>query len=116
MSITRLGLLTHVGAVAAVGVATPTFAKPLIALPDDLALHDAATTTAIRTSSAVVALTFDDGPHPHHTPRLLQMLRERGIVMFVPAPSVNDPLDPVPDTSVNAMVVDSNFYNVIFCA
>jgi peptidoglycan/xylan/chitin deacetylase (PgdA/CDA1 family) len=52
----------------------------LIALPDDLALHDAATTTAIRTSSAVVALTFDDGPHPHHTPRLLQMLRERGIV------------------------------------
>ena len=76
MSITRRGLLTHVGAVAAVGVATPTFAKPLIALPDDLALHDAATTT-IRTSSAIVALTFDDGPHLRHTPRLLQMLRER---------------------------------------
>ncbi|MDB4122428.1 polysaccharide deacetylase family protein, partial [Octadecabacter sp.] len=24
-------------------------------------------------------MTFDDGPHPTHTPRLLDMLRERGL-------------------------------------
>jgi peptidoglycan/xylan/chitin deacetylase (PgdA/CDA1 family) len=24
-------------------------------------------------------MTFDDGPHPTNTPRLLDMLRERGI-------------------------------------
>lgn len=27
----------------------------------------------------VIALTFDDGPHPQNTPRLLDMLKERGI-------------------------------------
>lgn len=26
-----------------------------------------------------IAMTFDDGPHPHNTPRLLDMLRERNI-------------------------------------
>lgn len=26
------------------------------------------------TTSATIALTFDDGPHPHHTPRLLEVL------------------------------------------
>jgi peptidoglycan/xylan/chitin deacetylase (PgdA/CDA1 family) len=26
-----------------------------------------------------VAMTFDDGPHPQHTPRLLDMLKQRGI-------------------------------------
>jgi len=27
----------------------------------------------------LVALTFDDGPHPEHTPRLLDILREEGV-------------------------------------
>ena len=27
----------------------------------------------------VIAITFDDGPHPQNTPRLLDMLKERGI-------------------------------------
>jgi peptidoglycan/xylan/chitin deacetylase (PgdA/CDA1 family) len=27
----------------------------------------------------VLALTFDDGPHPENTPRLLEVLRERGV-------------------------------------
>ena len=31
------------------------------------------------TSSPVVSLTFDDGPHPEHTPRLLDSLAEAGI-------------------------------------
>lgn len=32
------------------------------------------------TSDRVVALTFDDGPHPKVTPRLLDLLKERGVV------------------------------------
>lgn len=31
------------------------------------------------TSTAEVALTFDDGPHPEHTPRVLDMLATHGI-------------------------------------
>jgi peptidoglycan/xylan/chitin deacetylase (PgdA/CDA1 family) len=30
-------------------------------------------------SNRVLALTFDDGPHPENTPRLLDILRERGV-------------------------------------
>ncbi|MEO0417154.1 MAG: polysaccharide deacetylase family protein, partial [Verrucomicrobiota bacterium] len=30
-----------------------------------------------RTNQKVLALTFDDGPHPTHTPRLLDILKER---------------------------------------
>ena len=32
------------------------------------------TITHFRTADAVAALTFDDGPHPEYTPRLLDML------------------------------------------
>ena len=32
------------------------------------------------TAGESVCLTFDDGPHPEHTPRLLDRLRELGIV------------------------------------
>jgi peptidoglycan/xylan/chitin deacetylase (PgdA/CDA1 family) len=35
--------------------------------------------TRARTSQPVVALTFDDGPNPVTTPRLLQILRENGV-------------------------------------
>jgi peptidoglycan/xylan/chitin deacetylase (PgdA/CDA1 family) len=37
------------------------------------------TYTRVKTSKKVVAITFDDGPHPENTPRLLDMLRERKI-------------------------------------
>lgn len=33
----------------------------------------------VNTSAPYIAITFDDGPHPVHTPRLLDMLRERNI-------------------------------------
>ncbi|MGJ8677349.1 MAG: polysaccharide deacetylase family protein [Akkermansiaceae bacterium] len=33
----------------------------------------------VSTSSPYIAMTFDDGPHPQNTPRLLDMLRERNI-------------------------------------
>ncbi|MCC1492363.1 polysaccharide deacetylase family protein [Cognatishimia sp. F0-27] len=54
-------------------------AAPRIALPSDVAQRDAATVTAIRTRSPVVAMTFDDGPHPKLTPILLDMLRARNM-------------------------------------
>lgn len=39
----------------------------------------AATITRIPTAQPLVAMTFDDGPHPSLTPQLLDMLRARGI-------------------------------------
>lgn len=33
----------------------------------------------VNTAAPYIAITFDDGPHPVHTPRLLDMLRERNI-------------------------------------
>ncbi len=33
----------------------------------------------VRTSNPVVALTFDDGPHPEFTPRVLDILREHDV-------------------------------------
>lgn len=33
----------------------------------------------VETSAPFIAMTFDDGPHPSNTPRLLDMLRERNI-------------------------------------
>jgi peptidoglycan/xylan/chitin deacetylase (PgdA/CDA1 family) len=35
--------------------------------------------SSIQTTQKVVAMTFDDGPHPTHTPRLLKILRDRNI-------------------------------------
>ncbi|TNF18873.1 MAG: polysaccharide deacetylase family protein [Rhodobacteraceae bacterium] len=78
LSVTRRQALIA-GAGFAAGGMLPSFAAagPIIKLPSDIARRDAATITAVRTSSPVVALTFDDGPHPRNTPWLLDMLRER---------------------------------------
>lgn len=35
--------------------------------------------SSVQTDQRVVAITFDDGPHPTQTPRLLKMLRDRNI-------------------------------------
>lgn len=66
-------------AAALSAAATPVRARPLIALPDDIVERDAATITAISTPSPVVAMTFDDGPHPSLTPRLLDLLAARNL-------------------------------------
>ncbi len=34
---------------------------------------------AVKTSRPVLALTFDDGPHPELTPKLLDILRQKGV-------------------------------------
>lgn len=75
----RHALVAGLGLCAATLTGTQATARPLIALPDDLVNSDAATITSISTPSPVCAMTFDDGPHPTHTPRLLDMLRERGL-------------------------------------
>lgn len=55
------------------------WAAPQIALPQDMVSRDWVTVTAVNTASPVVAMTFDDGPHPTLTPRLLDMLKARGL-------------------------------------
>ncbi|WP_425038536.1 polysaccharide deacetylase family protein [Primorskyibacter sp. S187A] len=77
----RHALAAGVGFGLAPGLILPNSAEAqrAIALPRDIVERDAATITAVRTPSPVVAMTFDDGPHPKHTPRLLDMLRERNI-------------------------------------
>lgn len=55
------------------------WAAPDIALPGDVTRTDPVTVTAVNTSSPVVAMTFDDGPHPTLTPLLLDILKARGL-------------------------------------
>ena len=38
-----------------------------------------AATYCVDTSDPVIGLSYDDGPHPEHTPRVLDLLAERGI-------------------------------------
>ena len=42
-------------------------------------LSHLAATYCVDTSDLVVGLSYDDGPHPEHTPRILDLLAERGI-------------------------------------
>ena len=61
-------------------LASPARAKTVIedhALPADLVRGEPATVTAVRTKTPIVAMTYDDGPHPELTPILLEMLRKR---------------------------------------
>jgi peptidoglycan/xylan/chitin deacetylase (PgdA/CDA1 family) len=72
---------------AAAGLATPLLSAPLAAqmMPRSFAGRgaigggEAATILHVTTTEPVLAMTFDDGPHPHHTPQLLDTLAERGI-------------------------------------
>jgi peptidoglycan/xylan/chitin deacetylase (PgdA/CDA1 family) len=41
--------------------------------------HAMDTLTHVETQEPVAALTFDDGPHPHYTPRLLQILAKHRV-------------------------------------
>ena len=50
-----------------------------ITLPGDITSGSQTTITRVTTARPVVAMTFDDGPHPTLTPRLLDTLRARNI-------------------------------------
>lgn len=54
--------------------------NPNMPLPSDFTIpsHDITFTRAL-VSGKYIAMTFDDGPHPQNTPRLLRILRERNI-------------------------------------
>ena len=47
--------------------------------PEDVTRGDQATITRVPTTRRLVAMTFDDGPHPRLTPVLLDVLKARGI-------------------------------------
>ncbi|MEM9855661.1 MAG: polysaccharide deacetylase family protein [Pseudomonadota bacterium] len=72
------GLASAAAALALPGAAAGQGA-PVIKLPGDVSTREAATILAVRTPSPVVALTFDDGPHPTLTPILLDLLAARGM-------------------------------------
>jgi peptidoglycan/xylan/chitin deacetylase (PgdA/CDA1 family) len=48
-----------------------------VALPRPARAHGLVSLNQVRTDRAEVALTFDDGPHPQHTPLLLDILAAR---------------------------------------
>ena len=53
--------------------------NPDINLPSNFPSDIAVSHRRGRTDLPYIAMTFDDGPHPKNTPRLLDMLRERNI-------------------------------------
>lgn len=74
---------------AGAALATPLLVRPaaaqqsrsqtVITLPGDITHGDQATITRVRTARPLVAMTFDDGPHPSLTPQLLDILAARQI-------------------------------------
>lgn len=53
--------------------------NPDMALRSDFNRGAGITFTRVQVSGKYIAMTFDDGPHPQNTPRLLDMLRARNI-------------------------------------
>ena len=53
--------------------------NPNIHVPIDPARARALTYSRVKVNGPYVAMTFDDGPHPVHTPRLLEILKRRNI-------------------------------------
>ncbi|NKX46463.1 polysaccharide deacetylase family protein [Roseicyclus persicicus] len=64
---------------AAPALARPAQAQQARAAAGPLAAPTPITVTRVRTARPVLALTFDDGPHPTLTPELLDMLAARDI-------------------------------------
>ena len=53
--------------------------NPNLNLPSNFDRDAGVTISRISTSQPYVAITFDDGPHPRNTPRLLDILRARNV-------------------------------------
>ena len=75
---------------------TPSFQGPIPRNPDmafssNFSRSAGITFSRVLVSGNYIAMTFDDGPHPHNTPRLLDMLRARNIkaTFFVIGQSVD---------------------------
>jgi peptidoglycan/xylan/chitin deacetylase (PgdA/CDA1 family) len=57
----------------------PTPQKPRPIRNNQPVAQKATVVYAVRTKEKVFALTFDDGPHPTHTPQVLAALKKRGV-------------------------------------
>jgi len=57
----------------------PRGTNPNVNLPVDISGLGQLTYRRGNTDRRLIAITFDDGPHPTHTPRLLDMLRDRNV-------------------------------------
>lgn len=70
---------------------SPALRNPDIALPGNLPGNVGVSHSRGRTNLPYIAMTYDDGPHPQNTPRLLDMLRKRNIkaTFYVIGRSVN---------------------------
>lgn len=76
---------------------TPAYASPSAqnpatgSLPSNFSPDIGISFSSVRNEGNYIALTFDDGPHPKNTPRLLDMLRQRNIkaTFYVIGNSVN---------------------------
>ncbi|WP_200391374.1 polysaccharide deacetylase family protein [Roseibacillus ishigakijimensis] len=63
---------------------TPPYASaaarnPTLSLPSNFSPNAGVTFTNVANNGNFIALTFDDGPHPKNTPRLLDILRQRNV-------------------------------------
>lgn len=71
--------------------ASPSAQNPVVTLPSNFSKDAGVSFSSVRNNGNFIALTFDDGPHPRNTPRLLDMLRQRNIkaTFYVIGKSVN---------------------------
>ena len=60
-------------------VSGPAMRNPDMSLSSDISGAKGISYSKVRTSLPYIAMTYDDGPHPRNTPRLLDMLRKRNI-------------------------------------
>ncbi|MGA0853995.1 MAG: polysaccharide deacetylase family protein [Luteolibacter sp.] len=65
--------------------------NPELSLNSNFSRSAGITFTRVPVNGKFIALTFDDGPHPSNTPRLLQILRQRNVkaTFYVVGRSVN---------------------------
>ncbi len=59
--------------------APPQFSQLPSIPPPGMKYHRPVSLSSARVSRPLIALTYDDGPHPTNTPRLLNILRQRGV-------------------------------------
>jgi len=60
-------------------VSAPAMRNPDMSLSSDISGAKGISFSQVSTSLPYIAMTYDDGPHPKNTPRLLDMLRKRNI-------------------------------------
>ncbi|MDP0491751.1 MAG: polysaccharide deacetylase family protein [Verrucomicrobiota bacterium JB023] len=59
--------------------ARPSLQNPALSLPSNFSPKAGVTFSRVNGVDRYIAMTFDDGPHPQNTPRLLDILRQRNI-------------------------------------